>query len=430
MDHSQYEDALPHYVHNYQNSQVQNQTPVRTLGYAGAARRGFDSESDEQYEGYSSENGSRKRKPRSSPPYERYNNCYQGFGPGFNTPKTVVASRKTTDQTPVKPKKYVVIINCKTEKLGLKNPIVIQKLCNKAVDSRCVKDINTTRNGDLIVECFDYVQFKQFLAIKVLGDYQVTCTEAKFMNTTIGCIYGIDKDLSEDEVLEALSVYKVTKVQRLNYFDHKEKVKKLSFTLKLFFSSRVLPESILLGFKSYKVKLYVPKVKQCETCQSFWHFTSECKKGTPTCSNCGENHIVGECKAQKLCCANCKGEHKSTDPKCPKKIHNTQIMKTSISEKCSISEARKVVAQEKQKEKATKQATSKSDTKPKGAKTPESDINKLITLIMFIVKKNNEGWTSTEAIVSDLVPVVHRLYGETFDRDFCIKNLEDAFNVS
>ena len=64
-------------------------------------------------------------------------------------------------------KKYICIISCQTEKLGKKNQIKIQKCLSKLVGT--VKSINSTRAGNLIVDCIDNQQYKKLLKTTHLG---------------------------------------------------------------------------------------------------------------------------------------------------------------------------------------------------------------------------------------------------------------------
>jgi hypothetical protein len=57
--------------------------------------------------------------------------------------------------------KYICIVSCNSDKLGLQNQIKVQKLLSNLIGS--VKSINTTKAGNLIVECIDNQQYKTLL---------------------------------------------------------------------------------------------------------------------------------------------------------------------------------------------------------------------------------------------------------------------------
>ena len=49
--------------------------------------------------------------------------------------------------------KYICIVSCNTEKLGQQNQIKVQKLLSNLIGT--VKSINSTKAGNLIIECID-----------------------------------------------------------------------------------------------------------------------------------------------------------------------------------------------------------------------------------------------------------------------------------
>jgi hypothetical protein len=56
---------------------------------------------------------------------------------------------------------YICIVSCNTEKLGQQNQIKVQKLLSNLIGT--VKSINSTKAGNLIVECIDNQQYKTLL---------------------------------------------------------------------------------------------------------------------------------------------------------------------------------------------------------------------------------------------------------------------------
>ncbi|VDI46888.1 Hypothetical predicted protein [Mytilus galloprovincialis] len=105
-----------------------------------------------------------------------------------------------------------------------------------SLDYGTPKWVNGTRRG-IIIECNDSYQFRSILATQRLGDWQVKCTVPKSQESSIGCIYNTPIDLTEEEVLGVLKDYKVTKVNRLTYYDSVSQTRKPSKTLKIFFNT-------------------------------------------------------------------------------------------------------------------------------------------------------------------------------------------------
>jgi hypothetical protein len=82
--------------------------------------------------------------------------------------------------------KYICIVSCNSEKLGKQNQIKIQKLMSNLVGT--VKSTNSTKAGNLIVECNDNQQYKTLLKSPHLGEWVIKVYVPKSMSTSIGCI--------------------------------------------------------------------------------------------------------------------------------------------------------------------------------------------------------------------------------------------------
>ena len=73
-----------------------------------------------------------------------------------------------------------------------------------------VKSINSTKSGNLIVECIDYQQYKKLLKTIHLGEWLIKVFVPKSMNTSIGCVYNVPLDISEEEMKEVLKLQNVS----------------------------------------------------------------------------------------------------------------------------------------------------------------------------------------------------------------------------
>jgi hypothetical protein len=85
----------------------------------------------------------------------------------------VQSTIKKVPQTPIQRNlnnvnKYICIVSCNSEKLGQQNQIKIQKLMSNLVGT--VKSTNSTKAGNLIVECNDNHQYKTLLKSTHLGE--------------------------------------------------------------------------------------------------------------------------------------------------------------------------------------------------------------------------------------------------------------------
>jgi len=233
--------------------------------------------------------------------------------------------------------KYICIIYCNTEKLGNQNQIKVQKLLANLVGT--VKSINGTRAGNLIVECNDNQQYKTLLKTTHLGEWVIKVYIPKSMSTSIGCIYNVPLDITEEDMKEVLKQQNVSNCVRFSYYNKEKKERQPSTTVKLYFDIPELPMKISLGFRMYRTKVFVPKPIQCFNCQQFGHMQSDCSK-PKVCYKCGQQHEANECTATKPKCINCKGDHQSNSNTCPKKIEKKLVMKKVLVEKCTPQQAR------------------------------------------------------------------------------------------
>jgi hypothetical protein len=274
----------------------------------------------------------KKRKASASPLNQAsYSEAVQ------STIKKVPQIPKQINVNSTKVSKYICIVSCNSDKLGLQNQIKVQKLLSNLIGS--VKSINSTKAGNLIVECIDNQQYKTLLKSTHLGEWVIKVYVPKSMNTSIGCIYNVPLNITEDEIKDVLKQQNVSNCVRLTYFDKEKKERQPSNTVKLYFNVPELPIRISLGFRMYKTKLFIPRPIQCFNCQQFGHMQSDCSKPR-VCFKCGQQHENKQCTVDKPKCANCKGEHPSSSKTCPKKIEKLLVMKKVLVDKCTPQQAR------------------------------------------------------------------------------------------
>lgn len=356
-----------------------------------------------------------KRKRVNSQQHDSYSSVLQ------DTVKRAPVKRLIN--SPKQPKKYVLIVSNRDEKLGLKNPIQIQKLMSSSVG--IVKELGATRTGHLMVVCFDKHQFNQLSKLTHLGQWSVNVFQPKSLNTTIGCIYNVSLDIEESDLQDILEKQQVSRFQRLTYYDINTKTRVPSKTLKLFFNTTELPPRVLIGFKSHKTKLFVPKPTQCFKCQGFGHMQRECRNSVK-CVRCGEDHKDRECKV-KAKCANCNGDHPATSKDCPKKIQNEKIIKRVCKEKCSVKEARTHVLKESKqnplqgkKEKLPKEHEKISLTKGLFQQLTEFD-NFILLIIMTAIQVPT--LSDNEQKVSVVADMVLELLGVHVNQEYILDKL-------
>ena len=120
-----------------------------------------------------------------------------------------------------KKNKYICIVYCNNEQLGKQNQIKIQKLLSNLVGT--VKSINSTRAGNLIIECMDNQQYKTLLKTTHLGEWVIKVYVPKSMSTSIGCIYNVPLDITEGDIKKVLKTQNVSNCVRLSYYNKEKK---------------------------------------------------------------------------------------------------------------------------------------------------------------------------------------------------------------
>ena len=79
-----------------------------------------------------------------------------------------------------------------------------------------VKSINSTRAGNLIVECIDNQQYKKLLKTTDLGEWLIKVYAPKSLSTSIGCIYNVPLDITEEDIKEVLKQQNVSNCVKLS----------------------------------------------------------------------------------------------------------------------------------------------------------------------------------------------------------------------
>lgn len=397
--------------------------------------RGYESDSSRiGMSDYSVERERKKRKFVTPSPNKSYLEAWntpstvrQGPGSGFGFSHRK-PTRPTKPQGPQITSDYI-IIKARGIKLASENPIKIQKYISK--DYGVVKNIRPTRTGDILVQCMDLLQLKLLMKTTKLGEWVVNCTRPQSVENTVGCIYNVPLDVSEEDIVYALNDYGVNKATRLTYFNTDQGKRLPSKTIKLNFKLPQLPSVVCIGFSRHPVRLYIPKPVQCFQCQEYGHMSSDCKN-KKVCVKCSLSH-EGECTSDTLKCVNCKGSHQSSDKKCPKRVEKQKALKKSKEMKITVGEATKLVKQEqKPTEKPQVSHTSQESqvqNPPETNVTVSEFVSILTTTIAKIVKCPTERLSADNIAkyVSEVTHIIinHKInpisISEKVEQYFCIE---------
>lgn len=205
------------------------------------------------------------------------------------------------------------------------------------------------RDGSLLVKCKNADQKSKVLKL------QTVCKKETVEKKTIGDSSGIGGMISGIPLEEKLEELKgmitggtVTGIRRLQAFRDGEK--KDSPSVLLEFKDEVLPEKVMVGYMSFRVRAYVPPPIRCFKCQRYGHIASVCK-GKQRCGRCGGEHAYGECGSNStIKCCNCGGDHTAAYGGCIRRKQAVEIQQVRTEQKVTYAEAVKIVDSGKRKE--------------------------------------------------------------------------------
>jgi hypothetical protein len=94
--------------------------------------------------------------------------------------------------------------------------------------------------------------------------------------------------------------------------------------IRVTFSGRALPKKILIFGLRIDVKMFYPKVMNCDKCFGYNHTSKFCTSAA-RCAKCGEKHLTASCQAQEIKCIYCEkiGGHTNGE-KCPSLLRRSE----------------------------------------------------------------------------------------------------------
>lgn len=167
----------------------------------------------------------------------------------------------------------------------------------------------------------------------LLGDPAVTLTQLAGPRSIIhaskpqsmSCVIrNVDTDITDTEILDAISLPKVLKVVRIV----SRATRTPSSFVRVITHSRstidfLLAKGVLMFGRRYPCEpshIPNPVPKYCSTCTKVGHLSEDCPTRALTCPICGEKHKSIACKAPSPKCNNCAGSHPTYSFDCPLRI--------------------------------------------------------------------------------------------------------------
>ena len=162
----------------------------------------------------------------------------------------------------------------------------------------------------------------------------LTITPHKTFNTLKGVVFSRDLyDFSEEEILERCPPY-VIQVKKLRGSNN---------TILLTFSSKYLPDHIVINHSMIKVKKARSNPRQCHNCFEYGHILKHCK-ACKRCKVCSSEHDVWDnaCTLNKHC-FHCKGNHSPSSRECPRHLFEQEVMEFANNQYISLGSAKRQV---------------------------------------------------------------------------------------
>ena len=202
-------------------------------------------------------------------------------------------------------------------------------------------------NKSLRIICHTEEEKRKLFETTHLAGYEVEFSEPRKKIDRIetqnhsrrGIIFDVDDELTNEEIQSLLGI-------------HAERIikKKGGETIRtnriiLYFTDE-MPEHVYLGWKRFRVSLYVPPPLRCYNCQKFGHKAIHCRSKTK-CPTCSGNHSHGECVAQgkieerRVVCPNCRGNHPAYHRDCRFYQEAKSIKTIQVTKQVSYAEAAK-----------------------------------------------------------------------------------------
>lgn len=187
----------------------------------------------------------------------------------------------------------------------------------------------------------------KLLNSKILLEKEYSVFIPQFLKRRLGIIKGVDRDLSEEELIEIikptfLNNFEVLQVKRLKkkIIQDDTPVYIPKQIILVSFKGQILPKQVVIEKIVFNVEPYVQRVVQCLKCLRYGHLSTQCK-GVERCSHCGENHDSNNCEsAESAHCILCKGNHSATNRNnCPEFTKQKYIKNIMGTENLSYKDA-------------------------------------------------------------------------------------------
>ena len=202
----------------------------------------------------------------------------------------------------------------------------------------------TKINRCLRVSCSSREEQEKLKQMKYIIGHPLEVTEPftkvnrKTYVSNRGIIFGVEEDITNDELSNALGV----RAERIL----KRRAGAMTQTAQVILHFEgPIQEYVRLGWKRHRVSPYIPEPVRCFKCQRFGHIAANCAARKPRCPICAGQHPYEECEVKdhrtekKAVCPNCKGPHPASYQGCPAFKQARLVRKIQSNEGISYAEA-------------------------------------------------------------------------------------------
>lgn len=149
------------------------------------------------------------------------------------------------------------------------------------------------------------------------------------------------KNMADSEIQDEMKTQRVTKVEHIQRKDGDLKVNTAAIVLTI--DTVNPPSHVYLGFKRFPCRPYLPRPARFFQCFKFGHIGKDCVIPDRICRNFGhiEHDKIDKNKIAQ--CTNCNGNHSPTSRDCPVYLKEMEVIKTKVSERLTMREARRKV---------------------------------------------------------------------------------------
>ena len=195
----------------------------------------------------------------------------------------------------------------------------------------------------LLIEVKSDAQGGKLKNITALHGQPVEVAEHKTLNTCKGTVYSETMSNSSlEELQDALKDQQVSKVERMK--------RRVNGVLKdthrhiITFNKPDLPQVIkITDWHHELIDLFIPNPMRCMNCKRLGHTKKWCRRTSPTCSKCAEEHHPALGCDKPLRCVNCSEEHNALERKCPFYQFKCEVLATQTRKRISFPEAEEEV---------------------------------------------------------------------------------------